>query len=168
MFQIRKAEKKDCELINQLAAQVWEPTYGKLLSKDQLDYMFQWMYAVSSIEEQMNQGHTYYIAYDKENPVGYLSIEKESETIFHLQKIYILPTAQRRGVGEFLIKKAEEHACLYKTAPICYIELNVNRNNPAVDFYQKMGFVIDREVNNDIGNGFYMNDYIMKKEITCK
>jgi ribosomal protein S18 acetylase RimI-like enzyme len=39
--------------------------------------------------------------------------------------------------------------------------LNVNRNNKALGFYQKFGFVILREEDIDIGNGYFMNDYIM-------
>ena len=43
--------------------------------------------------------------------------------------------------------------------------LQVNRNNAAVGFYKKMGFIIDREEDVEIGNGFYMNDYFMVKKI---
>ncbi|MBC7534108.1 MAG: GNAT family N-acetyltransferase, partial [Ferruginibacter sp.] len=45
------------------------------------------------------------------------------------------------------------------------LELNVNRHNPAVSFYNKMGFVIAREENIDIGNGFFMNDYVMELSV---
>ena len=44
-------------------------------------------------------------------------------------------------------------------------ELNVNRHNKALDFYKKMGMSIDRSGDFDIGGGFYMNDYIMRKEL---
>jgi ribosomal protein S18 acetylase RimI-like enzyme len=38
----------------------------------------------------------------------------------------------------------------------------VNRDNPAIQFYQKFGFeIIDKE-DIDIGNGFLMEDYVMK------
>ena len=45
------------------------------------------------------------------------------------------------------------------------IELNVNRQNLALGFYRRMGMRIDREGDFDIGNGFYMNDYIMRLEL---
>ena len=41
------------------------------------------------------------------------------------------------------------------------MELNVNRHNPALGFYEHMGMSKAREGDFDIGNGFYMNDYIM-------
>ena len=43
--------------------------------------------------------------------------------------------------------------------------LQVNKQNPAKDFYTRMGFTIAEEVKLDIGNGFFMDDYIM--EVGC-
>jgi ribosomal protein S18 acetylase RimI-like enzyme len=45
------------------------------------------------------------------------------------------------------------------------LQLNVNRNNKAIDFYKKHGFEIIREEDNDIGEGFFMNDFVMEKKI---
>ncbi|MCL1942588.1 MAG: GNAT family N-acetyltransferase [Candidatus Azobacteroides sp.] len=168
MYTVRKAEKQDCGLIHDLAGQVWEPTYGNILSKEQVDYMFDRMYSVPSLENQMDNGHTYYILYHDEKPAGYLSIERERKDLFHLQKIYILPDQQRNGGGKLLIEKAEQHVTEHAETPVCTIELNVNRNNKAVGFYKKRGFVIDREGDFDIGNGFYMNDYVMKKTVRIR
>ena len=47
----------------------------------------------------------------------------------------------------------------------CMLELNVNRNNKALHFYEHMGMKKLREGDFPIGNGYYMNDYIMGKEI---
>ena len=45
------------------------------------------------------------------------------------------------------------------------LQLNVNRNNKAKDFYLKAGFNIKETVDLDIGNGFFMNDYVMELPI---
>lgn len=45
------------------------------------------------------------------------------------------------------------------------MELNVNRYNPALGFYQHMGMTKVREGDFPIGNGYCMNDYIMGMEI---
>jgi diamine N-acetyltransferase len=42
------------------------------------------------------------------------------------------------------------------------LQLQVNRHNDAKNFYTKQGFVIIKEADTDIGNGFFMNDYIME------
>ena len=45
MFSIEKATLADCPLIQTLASNIWEPTYGSILSREQLDYMFEMMYS---------------------------------------------------------------------------------------------------------------------------
>ena len=41
------------------------------------------------------------------------------------------------------------------------LELQVNRKNKAVGFYEKMGFQIVESKDFHIGEEFYMNDYVM-------
>lgn len=43
--------------------------------------------------------------------------------------------------------------------------LNVNRNNRALHFYERMGMRKLREGDFPIGDGYYMNDYIMGLDI---
>jgi len=38
----------------------------------------------------------------------------------------------------------------------------VNRQNNAKNFYEKLGFVVIKEEDIDIGNGYFMNDYVME------
>ena len=45
------------------------------------------------------------------------------------------------------------------------VELNVNRDNPAISFYKKLGFGIKREEDIDIGEGFFMNDYVLSLQL---
>ena len=47
----------------------------------------------------------------------------------------------------------------------CSVRLNVNRQNNAVGFYKKMGMDIIAQGDFPIGNGFFMNDYIMAIEV---
>ena len=61
MFTIRKATIDDRSLIHDLASRIWENTYGKILSKEQLDYMFDMMYAPDNILKQMEELHHQYI-----------------------------------------------------------------------------------------------------------
>ena len=53
-----------------------------------------------------------------------------------------------------------------KNGKLKSIYLNVNRNNDlAINVYKSLGFVIIREEKNDIGNGFFMDDYVFEYEI---
>ena len=75
-----------------MAQIVFPATYREILSKEQLDYMMDWMYSSESLKNQMEkEHHIYYIAYEECEPAGYVSIQQEDTDLFHLQKIYVLP-----------------------------------------------------------------------------
>ncbi len=161
MFTLRKADVADCNLIQSLAKQVFPITYKDILKPDQMDYMMDWMYNPVNIRKQMEEeGHVYFIAYEECEPAGYLSIQPEGKDLFHLQKIYVLPYFQGAHAGSFLFRAALKYIKEIHPEP-CRMELNVNRNNKALQFYQHMGMHIDHQGDFPIGNGFYMNDYIM-------
>ena len=91
MFEIKKATLEDIELINKLAWIVFPHTYQKLLTPGQVEFMMEWMYSPTNLHKQMTEdGHIYYIAFQGNEPAGYLSIQPEDEHIYHLQKIYVL------------------------------------------------------------------------------
>jgi ribosomal protein S18 acetylase RimI-like enzyme len=164
MFTIRIATKQDAVQINSLASQVFPDTYRAILSAEQLDYMFEWMYAPSHICRQMDEGHVYLILSKEGEYCGYASVEKQGEHVFHLQKIYVLPAFQGCRAGRFLFEEVIKY--IREVHPeSCALELNVNRNNKAVRFYERMGMHVDRQGDFPIGNGYYMNDYIMRMEI---
>lgn len=165
MMDIRKADIGDCALIHRMAAEVFPHTYRAILSPGQIDYMMEWMYAPENIRRQMEEeGHVYFIAYCDGVPCGYVSVQPEGEDLFHLQKIYVLPEFQRMRLGGELFRTAVEYIRSVHPAP-CRMELNVNRENGALHFYEHMGMRKVREGDFAIGNGYYMNDYIMGMEL---
>lgn len=165
MFSIVKATPKDCQLINSLASKIWEPTYGSILTPKQLDYMFEKMYAPENILKQMNElHHEFFIIYADQIPSGYLSIEKVEEDLYHFQKIYSLPSLHGTGIGRFIIEEGVKYLKSIHPSPFT-VELYVNRENPAVGFYKHMGFYQYDTRDEPIGNGFYMNDYVMRLDI---
>lgn len=165
MFTIRKASIDDRSLIHDLASRVWENTYGNILSKEQVDYMFDMMYAPENIRRQMEELHHQYFIISAEGvPAGYLSIEKTGEDTYNFQKIYSLPETHGTGIGRFIIEQGVRYLKEIHAGPFS-VELYVNRHNPAVGFYKHMGL---REVGTrdyPIGNGYFMNDYIMRMEV---
>ena len=162
----RQASHADCALIYELAAPTWKIAYAEILSDEQMAYMLEMMYSEESLKRQMQEGHIFFIVLCDGVPSGFISFHHQDENIYILEKLYVLPEVQGAGAGRFLVEKAEEHILQQHPAGKPFLfELNVNRSNPAVGFYQKLGFHIDREVDEDIGNGFYKNDYIMQKVI---
>lgn len=96
----------------------------------------------------------------------YKSILSPEQMEYMMDWMYSLPNlekqvAQGMGLGQKLIETAKQHVRDNKSVAKARIELNVNRNNPAVGFYKHQGLTILRQGDFPIGNGFYMNDYIM-------
>jgi len=83
--------------------------------------------------------------------------------IYILDKIYILQTQQGKGIGKFVIDYILQQI---KDRGAESLQLQVNRNNiNAKSFYEKIGFRIIQEADFEIGNGYFMNDFIMEKKI---
>lgn len=161
MFTTRKATTDDIQLINRMAQSIFPATYRDILSEEQLDYMMDWMYSPCNLRKQMEEeGHIYYIAYRGDEAAGYVSIQPEGEHLFHLQKIYVLPHYQGFHLGRILFEQAIRAIKEIHPEP-CEMHLNVNRNNKALQFYEHMGMKKVAEGDFHIGNGYYMNDYIM-------
>lgn len=165
-MEIRTATPKDIGLIRELARKSFPRTYRELLSAEQIAYMMDWMYSEKSLTEQMANGHIFRIASENGVPVGYVSVEKQGETLFHLHRIYLLPEAQGKGFGKELFECAVALARELAGSRPCRIELNVNRyNTRAVEFYKKRGMFVTFEGDMDIGDGFLRTDYIMALDL---
>jgi ribosomal protein S18 acetylase RimI-like enzyme len=46
------------------------------------------------------------------------------------------------------------------------LELNVHKRNPAVGFYQHVGFTIEQDIVTVIEHGHVLDDYIMMLDLT--
>lgn len=67
---------------------------------------------------------------------------------------------QHKNLGSLLLE-----AMLSSLPENIVIRLQVNRSNyKAINFYFKKGFVIERAEDFDIGNGYFMNDFVMIKK----
>ena len=160
MISIDLLSKNEMGVVREIAQITWPITYRDILSSEQLDYMFEWMYNLETLQNQVEEGQLFYVLKENETPLGFIGLEwlTPEKNELKIQKIYVLPDAQGKGVGKKLIEKAIDIA---QEKGIENAILNVNRFNKAVSFYQKIGFKITSEVNIDIGNGYLMEDYIM-------
>lgn len=165
MLTFRQGKISDIPLIRELTFAIWPQTYGAILTKDQIDYMLEMMYSPASLEKQMLQlQHHFIIAYEEEQPVGFAScsLKENNNNAWRLHKIYVLTSMQGKGTG----KKIIDHIIqMIKPTGAKTLELNVNRHNPAKTFYEKLGFKVIKTEDIDIGNGFFMNDFVMEKKL---
>ncbi len=156
---IRDATHADIPAIRQIAFDTWPSTYGSILSQEQIDYMLTWMYSTETLQKQMQEGHQFYMAELDNATLGFAGVSNEGNTKFKLHKLYVVPTTQKTGAGKALLQKVIEFA---RGKGGTKLILQVNRHNNAKGFYEKQGFSVLEEVKLDIGNGFYMDDYIMQ------
>lgn len=169
-FSIRPASIEDIPVIREMAEVVFRKTYADILSPDQMEYMMEWMYSEDSLRDQITApGKAFHIAYAGNIPAGYVSFEadgitKDGRALFHLQKLYVMPEFQHSGLGGKMVGFVKGLLLEWNPGG-CRIELNVNRSNPAVGFYERLGMTRDRQGDFPIGNGFYMNDYIYALDI---
>lgn len=161
MITLRKAKEEDLEIIRDIAAATWPSTYLDIIGQAQIDYMLDKMYSRGELLKQLMEGHIFLIAEEGENQFGFAgySIVNHEERIYKLHKLYVLPSAHGKGVGKILINEVFNQV---KDAGASALQLNVNKHNNAKDFYLKGGFTIKESVKLDIGEGYFMDDYVME------
>ena len=160
---IRKAVSEDIQVISQLAEEIWWPTYRDFISEEQISFMLQEMYSPESLQHQMAENVTFLLALRHDIPVGFAGFSRtdETEQVFKLHKLYVLPSEQGKGTGKALV---DEVISLAKADGGKILELNVNRGNKAQHFYKKIGFDIYQTL--DIPyHTFVLNDYVMRKAL---
>jgi len=163
---IRPATLEERAFIRSVSERTWPSTYGHIISQEQIDFMLDWMYSDVSLAEQFAKGHQFYIASLEGEDIGFCSVSAEGlnentphQTAHKLNKLYVLPKAHGTGAGKALLGKAIEVA---KNKGSTSLFLQVNKYNNAYTFYVKNGFDKEEEFKFDIGNGFYMDDYVMR------
>lgn len=166
MIEILDATEFHLPIIRSIAYRTWPETFESILTPDQIMYMLEQMYSIDSLKEQtQNKGHQFIVVKMGLDYYGFSSIElnyaARPQTKIH--KIYILPEAQGKGIGKALFVEITKRALQAGNQKLL---LNVNRNNKATHFYQSLGFSIVDTEDIDIGNGYYMNDYVMEKSIS--
>ena len=160
MFSIYTASKPDLPLIRELAYNIWSVAYKDILSKEQLAYMLAEMHSIEALTKLINEDHQFIIPYEDGIAKGYACYKIHAGKT-RIEKIYILPNEHKKGIGKLLINYIIDKV---KTQTNI-LELNVNRQNNAVEFYKRLGFTIVKEVDISICEGYFMNDYVMEKNI---
>ena len=143
------------EQVAELAKQIWTKHYTPIIGNEQVHYMLEKFQSKHAITDQINK-HYHYFLITTTYPIGYCAYLIEGTSLF-LSKIYILHSEQGYGFGRKLmshvIDKAQDAACNQ-------IRLTVNKyNSNSIAAYYKMGFVKNKEIIFDIGNGYIMDDY---------
>lgn len=156
----RQARIEDIAEIRALARRIWDEAYDEILSKEQVDYMLQMMYSEKIIANEILSGIVWDLIVANGKLCGYLSYSLAEGNSVKLSKIYIDKNFRRTSIAADSLSRVKQYAARNGKD---YVFLTVNKNNQiAIRAYQKNGFAITASVVTDIGQGFVMDDYIMK------
>lgn len=153
----------DVDAVAALARTVWQTTYPALISQAQIDAMLADRYAATCMRAQLDDpAHAWRVARQGDKPIGFAHAYLDGDAC-KLDKLYVHPEWQRRGVGAALLAAVETWARAHHAHRL---RLQVNRGNAqALRAYAKYGFVIVESRVFDLGNGFVMDDHIMEKPL---
>ena len=160
---IRELASDELHLIENLARVIWPVSFKEMISSAQIEYMLDWMYNQKKLNDNFRKGHKFAVCTQNKKLSGFISFEtKIGKSTVRIHKLYVHHLIQKKGIGKQLLDYAIKEALRKKMTSI---DLFVNRTNPAVLFYKHLCFTIEEEIDLDIGNGYFMNDYRMKLKI---
>lgn len=152
-----RASVDDISKIYRLAEKIWNAHYVPIIGQVQVNYMLEKMYSSESLTEQLiTKNHMFYLIQVLDQNIGFISLSGQENMFIH--KFYIDQDVQSRGYGTQVFRQI---MAIFPAAKS--FELTVNRKNfKSINFYFKLGFKIDYVDDFDIGDGYWMNDFIMK------
>ena len=163
MLTFLPATPADAAQIRSLAERIWSESYAGIVSAEQMAYMIEWMYSEETITRELSEGVSWEVARLHSEAVGYLSVTFGVDAVAKLNKLYLLPAHQGRGLGQEMLARV---FALAAARGVSEIRLQVNRANLRAQLaYERFGFRRIEEAVFSIGSGFVMDDYIMARSV---
>lgn len=145
-----------------LAEEIWREHFTDIIGESQVEYMVEKFQSYPALKQQIAEGYEYFQIFSGDAFAGYTGVHEEKDALF-LSKLYIHKDFRGQRLSSrtlhFLIS-------LCKERKLSKIWLTCNKDNKnTLDVYHHMGFATVREQKADIGNGFFMDDYILELKI---
>jgi ribosomal protein S18 acetylase RimI-like enzyme len=154
---------EEAEALAELAGYIWRQHYPGIISAAQIDYMLAHRYHSPLIRQTLARGDHWDVVRERETLLAFAHSFPLEGGAVKLDKLYVHPDWQRRGLGALLVQRVEARA---RARGRSHLLLRVNRRNAqAIAAYGKYGFTVVREVVEEIGGGFVMDDYVMIKPL---
>ena len=151
------------ELIDGLAREIWYEYYVPLIGRAQVDYMVSKFQSSGAMAAQIREGYEYFITERDGRSIGYCAVQPQpADGRLFLSKLYLLCDARGAGTGRVCMEFIEQ---LARRRGLKLLWLTVNKGNPAVKAYERLGFRIAADLEIDIGGGFVMDDFRMEKPL---
>lgn len=146
-----------------LAREIWYEYYVVLIGRAQVDYMVARFQSVAAMAQQMREGYEYFLVQREGRTIGYCAVQQQENALF-LSKLYLHKESRGSGTGRACMEFIER---LASQRGLGLLWLTVNKGNPAVNAYKRLGFEIAADIVMDIGGGFVMDDFRMEKKLSA-
>lgn len=162
MTQFEKVTDLTINELSVLASAIVKDHYDPIIGAEQNNYMIRKFQSPEAIKEQITQGYEYYFICKDGKRAGFFGYyPRDGKT--YLSKLYVKKDHRGQHLGKDSMQFIADKT---KQAGRNIIFLNVNRyNEGSIAAYEKLGFVKVSVEDNPIGNGYYMNDYVMEKQL---
>ena len=166
MISFRVCTSKDMKELRALCIQTFSDTYKAKNTPENFNNYINSSFSEAQLSKELNdQNAQFLFVQDGDQILGYLKLnEKGAQTEashpngLEIERIYLLKTAQGKGLGRLMINKSIEIAQKKGKSPLWLGVWDQNTN--AIAFYQKMGFKImgthDFILGDDVQRDFVM------------
>jgi GNAT superfamily N-acetyltransferase len=164
-IELRRARRDELPAVRRLAGVIWRAHYPGIITPGQIEHMLERGYALPVLEGFLaGEDRGLELASVDGVLAGFAAwYVTDDRAEAKLDKLYVLQSRQRAGLGGRLVARVES---LARDAGARTLVLNVNKRNvQAIRAYEKHGFAIREAVVVDIGAGYVMDDYVMAKDI---
>ncbi len=171
MIKVKKANQSDCEVLALLGRVTYIESHGHFIDNkiDLTKYVDNAFSFSQTQKDILSFNHVYYIIYVDDLPVGYskLVLDAEHKDVnlefnCRLERIYILKEFIPLKIGQKLFDYTEERAKELKRYTM-WLSVYI-KNNRAIKFYKKNGFVNVGELN-FLVNGKTYENIVLEKNI---
>jgi len=152
-------EVGDAKELSVMARDIWMEYYSTFLDADLPNYVVTRFQSEEAIIEQMHHGYLYSFIMDGDAKVGYLCIVPEDDSLF-MSKLYLYKDSRGNGLGSKALDDILEEGRARKKKRV-YLRVN-KYNTASMKVYQRKGFVVAEDIYEDIGDGFFLDDYLME------
>jgi len=167
---VKKCNEEDLLKLQEISYETFYETFKYENSPENMNAYLERAFNLKQLENELsNRSSQFFFAYFNNQVAGYVKInssdaqsEKMGDDSLEVERIYIRSQFQKHGLGKYLINKAIEIA-VKENKRIIWLGV-WEKNENAIAFYKKMGFVQTG------AHSFYMGDeeqtdFIMTKTL---
>jgi len=167
-LKIKKCNREDLEILQKISIDTFNDTFKDQNSPENMKAYLEKAFDLIQLEKELsNISSEFFLVYVHDEVAGYLKVntndaqsEEMGDESLEIERIYIKNQFQKHGLGKYMLNHALDMA---REQNKKIIWLGVwEKNENAIAFYQKMGFVQTGE------HSFYMGDEEQRDLIMTK